>query len=161
MTANIYKLTQYCRSGMIYSGTGSSLQFYEFWIRIQPILCYYIWRLFLKNLKFNQKEESTGTNYLPFLFHTSVHSTHTVTQSRIHRPTMIKKCFIDLLFHFQLDPCGSGSATLLTFQMQIIHGDRAGALATSSARRGKRQKQEGVQKVLLQGTTRKMGQYST
>ena len=100
MTANIYKLTQYCRSGMIYSGTGSSLQFYEFWIRIQPILCYYIWRLFLKNLKFNQKEESTGTNYLPFsisYFSPQYTHCHLVQNSQAYND---KKCFIDLLFHF-------------------------------------------------------------
>ena len=56
-----------------------------------------------KHLKFNQKEEST--NYL--LFSISYYTKYTVlqyTQSRIHKPKMRYKIFIDLLFHFLLDP---------------------------------------------------------
>ena len=53
---------QCCRSGMIYSRSGSSFEFSEFRIyavriRIQPIL-FKFFGSFEKHLKFNKKEES-------------------------------------------------------------------------------------------------------
>ena len=66
------------------------------------------------HLKFNQKEESTGTKYLPFSisYYSTLSTVLQHTQSRIRRPKMRNKIFIYLLFHFcwiQNNNSGSGS----------------------------------------------------
>ena len=63
---------------MIFSGSGSSYEIFEFWIRIQPISFEHICKLLRKKLKFNQKEDST--NCLPFSI--SYYSPKVYTQSR-------------------------------------------------------------------------------
>ena len=73
--------------------SGSSYKFFEFWIKILPVISRFV-NYFKKHLIINYKEETT--NYLPFyILHYS-----TVLQSRIHRSKIRNKILIYLLFHF-------------------------------------------------------------
>ena len=85
----VVSLSPCCGSGMIYSGSGSSFEFSEFRIRIQPILLRHHCNFF-KYFKFNHKEEFT--NYLTFSM-SKYSPTILYTQSKIHRPK-IKYLFI-------------------------------------------------------------------
>ena len=114
----------YSGSRMIYSGSQSSFEFSEILIKAKnPDPCgsnpYYLSIVFLEIMKkftFNQKEESTGTNYLQFfLFHTTV---LLYTQSRIHRPKMRNKISLFIFCRIRNNNSGSGSR-----QKFLIHAE--------------------------------------
>ena len=76
-----------------------------------------------KHLKFNQKEESTGTKYLPFSisYYSTLSTVLQHTQSRICRPKMRNKIFIYLLFHFcWIQNNNSGSGSRQKFRIQGV-----------------------------------------
>ena len=68
-------------------------------IRIQPILFKHNWK-YKKNLKFTKKKN------LPTICHFLLHCTVQYTQSRIHKPKIKNKIFLNLF-------AGAGSGTII------------------------------------------------
>ena len=112
---------------MIYSGfgSGSSSEFSEFWIRIQAKVpdpcgsgsnpCYLsiFGNCKQKHLKFNNQ----SINYLPFYI--SYYSP-TVPEPVLKVQNSQRNYILTyLLFHILLDPCGSGSKTLITADLWL------------------------------------------
>ena len=116
-------LKQCCGFGMIYSGSGSSFEYLEFRIRIQPILFTYTYLEIITKSTPSIKKKNLSTS-CHFLFHTTVQQ---YTKSRIHKPTMLNTNFLLICSFFFAwktiiririqakvpNPCGSGSATLI------------------------------------------------
>ena len=103
----------YSGSRMIYSGSQSSFEFFEILIKAKnPDPCgsnpYYLSIVFLeimKNFTFNQKEKSTGTNYLPFFMSYYSPAVHTVQNSQAYNHFReIGTILVYLVFNFFVDP---------------------------------------------------------